>query len=389
MQLTVKLPTVFDARLVRHRGIKTVSVHTAFTHEVPEVSASETSVVFETTTDGVCHDARLFAEFPLTIPRGNTEFAIREYRGRLFRKLSDTRSPGEESVDADPFPDLQHLSPIGKPIRLHFEHRHFALARGLIYKTCPPHARHDDPRNETSAEDIAHIVKERDPESFLTCLRMQQRRLESLVCIDGDIWLETSPPCIMVSVPEPHVFANPQDIVIKTALLPEWHDRRITTRYFPLDDLDGAHAYADELAAVSANGKATVTDYRSFMATPSSSAMDFDPDEEFRNRYLTGLALNYGVCLDVMKMDEQARTEHPVAVAFDEALRDNFVTGERADIASVSEGLLAEIDRIGPLTSSQMVTNLRTGRANRLFSEYARRQLDDDIINIIPTRTPR
>lgn len=391
MQFTVKLPTVFEARLFRHQGTKTVSIHRSLTRDVPEISSSEAPVVFEAAIDMIRHEVALSAEHTLILPRGSKDFALREYDGRLFRKLKDARLSGEDAVDRDPFPFHPHLSPIGKPIRLHYEHRLFALARGLTYKTWPPFDPYADVRNDSSFESISHLIKEPNDESLLTCQRMQARRLDGLICIDGDIWMETSPPCIMVNVSTSHYADNPQDVWIKTAFLPEWHDRRITTRYFPLHDSDGTAAYVEELRSMFTRApRFNVTDLRSYNGPPLSAAMDFDADSEFRHRYLVGLALNYGVCLNVMKLPQDERSEHPVARAFDEALSDNLVTGERADMASIEEPLLAEVDRRGPLWSNQLSSEIAPKRANRLFFEYARRQLDEDeVINIIPTRTPK
>lgn len=391
MQVTVKLPMVFDARLVRHQGTKTVAIHRSLSRDVPEISSSEAPVVFEAQIDIIRHEVTSSAEHPLTLPSGSREFSLREYDGRLFRKLRPAALSGEDAVDSDPFPFHPHLSPIGKPIRLHYENRHFALARGLTYKTWPPFNTYDDARNETSFESITNLIKDLDEESFLDCQRMQERRLDGLLCIDGDIWMETSTPCIMVNVSTSHYADNPQDVWIKTAFLPEWHDRRITTRYFPLHDTDGTNAYVEELRTMFTRApRFNVTDLRSYSESPASSAMDFDAEDEFRHRYLVGLALNYGVCLNVMKMPQNERSEHPVARAFDEALRDNLVTGERADMASIEETLLAEVDRRGPLWSNQLLSEIGSKRGNRLFFEYARRQLDDDeVINLIPTRTPK
>ncbi|MCS4089010.1 hypothetical protein [Rhizobium sp. BK176] len=396
MQVTVKLPTVFEARLERHRGTKTVAVHTPFTRDVPEIQSSEASVVFEADIDMVRHDETLSAEHPLILPRGSNRFTIREHEGRLFRQLKDARLSGEGAVDSDPFPFHPHLSPIGKPIRQHFKNRHFALAKGLTYRTWPAFGRNadlrfdEDVRNLASLESVEHLIKDRDEASFMICQRMQERRLAGLICIDGDIWMETSTPCIMVNMSTSHYADNPQDVWIKTAFLPEWRDRRITTRYFPLHDTDGANAYVEELRAIFNRApRFNVTDLRSYSGPPSSSAMEFDADKEFTHRHLVGLALNYGACLDVMKMPHDERAGDPVARAFYEALGDNLVTGERADMASVADDLLAEIDRREPLWSNQMQSEIGPKRANRLFFDYARRQLDDaEAINIIPMRTP-
>jgi hypothetical protein len=389
MLMTVKLPLVFDAKLVRHHGIKTVAIYKSFTRDVPELSFADAPVVFETTTDGIRHDDRMSAEFPLILPRGGNGFALRQYEGRLFRRLKEAPHTGEDGMDAEPYPDLSNPSPIGKPIRLHYEHRHFALARGLNYKTWPPFKGHDDQRNSTSFEAVEPLVRELDEESFLTCSRMQDRRLDGIIAINGQFWLETSTPCIMVSLTNAYTFANPGSIWIKTAFLPEWHDRRITTRYFPLDEFDGARAYAEDLQAMFGARSGNITDYRSSTETGSSPATEFDAHDEFRQRHLVSLALNYGVCLNVMKLPNHERSDHPVAVAFDEALRDNCVTGERADMDSVADRLVTEVDRIGRLTSGQMLTNIQGESANQAFFDYARRQLDDDVINIIPTRTPK
>ncbi|MBY3155538.1 hypothetical protein HFO56_24745 [Rhizobium laguerreae] len=390
MQVAVKLPTVFDARLVRHKGTKTIAVHTSFSRDIPAVAPSEAPVVFETRVDMVRHDVTSSSEHPLILPRGGNQFAIREHGGRLFRKLNDARLSGETGFDRDPFPFHPHNSPIGKPIRLHYEHRQFALAKGLIYKTWPPFEPHADIRNDTTLESIEHLIKDRDEESFLTCQRMQARRLDGLICIDGEIWMETSTPCTMVNVSTSAYADNPQDVWVKTAFLPEWHDRRISTRYFPLHDTEGVDAYVEQLRSIFARApRFNVTDLRSYREAPASQAMEFDADAEFRHRYLVGLALNYGVCLDAMKVPQDERADHLVARAFDEALRDNFVTGERGDMGSVADDLLAEVDSRGPLWSNQMRSEIASKRANGLFFEYARRQLDgEDVINIIPTRTP-
>lgn len=387
MQVTVKLPTIFEARLLRHKGTKTVAVHSPFSVDIPEISSTEAPVVLEARIDMVRHDNHQSAEHPLIIPPGSKDFAIREYGGRLFRKLTGTS--GEAGFDQDPFPFHPHCSPIGKPIRMHYEHRHFAIGRGLVYKTWPPVDPHADARNTTAYEAIQPLINDIDTDSLATCQRMQARRLDGLLCIDGDVWMETSTPCVMVNMVTSHYADNPQDVWIKTAFLPEWHDRRITTRYFPLHDTDGANAYVEELRAIFSKARRfNVTDYRSYNGPSTSFAMEFDADEDFNRRYMIGLALNYGVCLNVMKVPEDERAGHPVAAAFYEALSDNLVTGERADMGSVAEGLLAEIDRREPLWSNQMLSDIGSKRANRLFFEYARRQLDDgEAINIIPTRT--
>jgi hypothetical protein len=388
MQVTIKLPTIFEAQLFRHRGTKTVAVHSEFSREIPEISPSDAPVVLETRIDMIRHDSHRASEHPLIIPPGSGHFEIREYDGRLFRKLG--LRPGEAGMDADPFPFHDHLSPIGKPIRQHYEHRHFALAKGLTFKTWPAVDPHADARNQTSLDSIQPVIKEIAGDSLRTCQRMQARRLDGLISVDGDVWMETSTPCIMVNMTTSLYADNPQDVWIKTAFLPEWRDRRITTRYFPLHDMDGANAYVEELRSMFARApRFGILDHRSYTGSSTSPAMEFDADEDFRHRYLVGLALNYGVCLDVMKVPQAERVNHPVARAFYEALSDNLVTGERADMDSVADDLLAEVDRLGPLWSSQMLSEIGPKRANRLFFDYARRHLDDaEVINIIPTRTP-
>lgn len=390
MQVTVKLPTIFEARLLRHKDTKTIAVHSEFSRDIPEISLFEAPISLETQIDMVRHNSHQGAEYPLVLPQGSNQFAIREYDGRLFRKLHDRRLSGEAGVDNDPFPFHAHCSPIGKPIRMHYENRHFALARGLVFRTWPPVDPYNDVRNTTSFDSLQPLIKEIDLDSLETCRRMQARRLDGLICIDGDVWMETSTPCIMVNMTTSHYADNPQDVWIKTAFLPEWRDRRITTRYFPLHDTDGANAYVEELRAMFSRAPLfNVTDVRSYSGPSTSSAMDFDADKDFNHRYLVGLALNYGVCLDVIKLSRDERASHPVARAFDEAVGDNLVTGERADMASVADAFLADIDQREPLWSNQMQSEIGSKRANRLFFDYALRQLEDaEAINIIPTRTP-
>jgi hypothetical protein len=120
MRLTVNLPMVFDAQIDRHRGVKTIAVSRSVSRDIPAISATEASVVLKVNTDGIQHYGHM-AEFPLIIPRGSRPIEIREYEGRLFRKLSSDQPREECGLDREAFPDIEQRSPIGKPIKLHFE----------------------------------------------------------------------------------------------------------------------------------------------------------------------------------------------------------------------------------------------------------------------------
>lgn len=384
MQVDIKLPMIFNARLKGHRNMKTIAVHRSVARHLPSISSAEAPIVFEMGEGDIRHDGRTLGS-PLWIQSGREELIIREFNGKLFRKL-DGNFGRKSNIDEDPFPFHFHLSPIGKPLRQHFENRHFVLSRGLTYKTWPAFDPYNDVRNETRYEDLIPTITEYDQASVSTCIQMQERRMDGLLMIDGDVWMETSTPCIKVDIFESYVFEATQAIFIKTAFLPEWHDRTITTRYFPLYDIDGANAYVDELRTVFTRRTVDVIDQRSFKGEPGSAAMDFDAGSEFRERYLRGLAFNCGgFLLDPKNQSSKDQVSDPLALAFDEALRDNMVTMERVTMEPFSEDLV-EFDRKNQFGYNQFLNRIHTKKALSLFKEYAHAQLDGGVINIFPSR---
>ncbi|MBY3151283.1 hypothetical protein HFO56_02640 [Rhizobium laguerreae] len=98
-----------------------------------------------------------------------------------------------------------------------------------------------------------------------------------LLVVDRDLWIETTPPAISVSL---QGYASTARMVMELAHLPTWLDADLDRQYFPLSDHPAALDYAQRATKLTQTGNQPFEDYtheRAFTAE-RSHLLSFDPD---------------------------------------------------------------------------------------------------------------
>jgi hypothetical protein len=236
MRIDIKFPMLFKARTGRHQSDKQFLVSHLQSVDVPEIGAGEAAVVFSC---GIApgHDLRVF-------PKGQERFEIVEWDGKIFRKAGAATSEHWRKFPNDVHGTSLSVSPVNAPLALH--------NKWVLYSAGAYHAEILDPLPATENRDLElfHVVNKKlvhiDTESLATAFTLIERRSEGLLVIDGDLWVETTPPGYLVSPTPKQKGVNTPSVVDSIGLSPCSFDFKLFDRWFPLSDKAAADEYHDE-----------------------------------------------------------------------------------------------------------------------------------------------
>jgi hypothetical protein len=224
--------------------------------------------------------------------------------------------------------------------------------QGLKAKVYPPaypnggNWSHTDLLARNSYSEVIANVSDIDREGLEQGLTRIERQAERLLLVDGQLWMETTPPCILVSI------GNKPKTVSKTlAFVPEAPLPLIDIVSFPLDRADEADEFAPGLAhGQDSTGAWSVSDHTVPYEADDSDHFWFDQGHlETRN-----LALNLTLATHpTVRLHVSARRmpdynvsllggpEHATHNAAMEIVRDaDFVMGECGDITQMVDDII-------------------------------------------------
>jgi hypothetical protein len=330
-----------------------ISMPTVF--DVPEVSAGETNIVFET-------QAQCTAE---TVRRKRL-FRMREYDGTIYRKIGSAnylenlaQAFGNRDAARSPDPGsmisvaLQEVdgNPLASAIRRQHEWQLDKLANGSsnVILAWP---QGDGPEGRERARagadftKIAPTTQHLDREMCAVSERMMEAQMAKLIVIDDELWMASRPPSWRVSVDREGGSWDKVEVRLDLAVAIDGFDPMLARRHFPLDRLEDAKAYALLCAKTNADEREITYTRRHYIvdySAETSGILDFDADAEELAR------LGYAMAMECVrfghraekKMEELGDLRNTLDTAFALTMQTNYVLGEMGDIAPYVEDLCA------------------------------------------------
>lgn len=234
MKTDINLPLAFKATPKRNDYEKTVICAKVTTVDVPEISSAETTEVgrFDTVFPHrlIERDGKLYRH----VGAVGSEAAA-DCFGRAF--TTDVRRDDawtftfEAGNRTDPPPASKALDNL-------VAFRAYASISGRVDETTWPYqaALRGNGENRTRDkfvyEELLGRLAEIDATSFASAIAEQETEAQKLLLVDGDYWIETTPPAIMVSMEGTGRTAR---AVLQIVHLPNWIDRDLSKQYFPFD----------------------------------------------------------------------------------------------------------------------------------------------------------
>jgi hypothetical protein len=202
--------------------------------EVPEISSRETDTVLETAV--LRYDERLGER-------------IVAFQGRTYRSIGPDQDmyafTSLKNVGRPPYVEFGksvNSFAISRPVMEHQARTMFLetldpSTERLWPRQPPQHLLRDMFRFETYSKriDIGRVT------GMDESLALQDKALEGVLCIDGEIWAECGKPCIVVHAEQPGSARGLASIGLTT--LPRWTERSFRNAYFSLDRIDDANDY--------------------------------------------------------------------------------------------------------------------------------------------------
>lgn len=280
MKIDIRYPFRFRALPPRCSGRKDLFVSFLHTADVPEISAREVSTLFEAATETpyrlVEYDGRLFRKLG-RFPDENTSRLL----DRAFQREEERNSPWPftfESGGASP-------RPVSQPLRNHLSHRLYLegdnrakeLEAWPFIPVITGMRGRRVSRNEFRFEDLVGKLADIDGIEFAKGRAEHAAEAAKLLVVEGDLWIETPPPAIGVSM-QGH--ASTARMVMELMHLPNWLDADLDRQYFPLSDHAAALEYAERATKLTYTGTEPFEDYtheRPFTAE-ASHLLSFDGD---------------------------------------------------------------------------------------------------------------
>ncbi|MCS4089451.1 hypothetical protein [Rhizobium sp. BK176] len=355
MRIEAKLPFLTRGQPQRCSAVRDIYVSMPTVFDVPEVSASETNIVFET-------DQQCTAE---TVRRKRV-FRMREYDGTLYRKIAslpvlDHLVEAFGNKDAARLPDpgclismaLQEVdgNPLASALRRQHEWQLDKRANGNsnVVMAWPqgdgPEGR-ERVRGGTDFPKIAPTTEHLNREMCEISQRMIEAKMSKLLVIDDGLWMASRPPSWRVSVDREGGKWDRVDVRLDLAVAIEGFDPMLARRHFPLGRLEEAKAYAALCAKTNADERNITYTRRNYIvdyAAERSELLDFDADAEELAR------IGYAMAMECVrfghraqkKMEELGDLRNALDAAFALTMQTNYVLGEMGDIGPYVEDLCA------------------------------------------------
>lgn len=400
MQLSIKFPVMARALLKGARSEFRMLVSHVHKVDVPSVSARETEVPIRTVVSqnelglfhGMrelrMHDGKLYRYFGIPEQSGKVPEAgfLNEAFGDFWMKRADYIASTQGRFDA-----MSDVNPLSKPIRMIIEDRLDAMMMsGSDHrnKTWPKLVGGGMAReNEELTLDVAmDRVQEVNRDDLEEAFSMHRAQADRLLQIDGELWYETTPPCIAVETWWKSGVAKHATVHVRYRHLPEAMDHAITTTYFPL----AAFAEAKDAAMVlnarfRMAGVRTLTDGFERENLPTFAyadheAFQFDQSEDLVRRTAHALAVNI-LRTAIQRPDKFADVDSEWLSELNGAFATfNPLLGREIDYASRLPALAEAFLSVSPYKSSSMA--MLSYRQLRKAIQYAVEQLDNMPISV-------
>ena len=332
-------------------------VHSA---EVPEVSTSDTDMVLGPVA--LYSDAAGRKVFP----------HLRTFEGRVYRPIGNANGLFDTAFDTDrqgefvlssPLRGGMSRNPLAYPVSSRcawFIEMH-GMSTARNYKLWPESGfagMEKVDRNERSLENSD--LKEINGDDIAAFMRMYEAQAERLLMVDGMCWMETTMPCVEVTLFGPTGAGHPKRVVeVGIGFLPLSLDTARQTTRFPLGMLAEAEDYANELAARFGIPGRNIPDALERITLPADdlSPLAFDQDEEEIHALAAGIASNVVRRAEQHVFHKQHANAPPLfegaALASFETVREDLLASN--DIVGERRGLGERLPEIVELWSSPRV----------------------------------
>ncbi|MBY3432599.1 hypothetical protein HFN89_00230 [Rhizobium laguerreae] len=401
MQLSIKFPVMARALVKGARLESRMLVSHVHKVEVPSVSARETEVPIRTVVSqnelglfhGMrelrMHDGRLYRYLDIHTQFGRvTKGAamLDEAFGDFWMRRADYIASTDGRFDV-----MSDVNPLSKPIRMVIEDRLDAMAMNLSdgrNRTWPklvggaPAVENENLTLDAAMDDVQEVNRDDLEEAFA----MHRAQADRLLLIDGELWYETTPPCIAVETLWRGGVAKNASVHARYRHLPEAMDHAITTVYYPLSAFAEAKDAAREMrarfrmAGVKMLTEAFEKDNLPAFEHGDHPAFQFDQSEDFVQR--TGHALAVNILRTSIQRPEKfgdvdSGWLSKLAAAF---ATFNPLLGRDIDYASRLPALAETFLAVSPYKSSALA--MLSYRQLRKGIEYAVEQLDNMPISV-------
>jgi hypothetical protein len=395
MQLDIKFPIFVRAQPAATRKVdRRFFGSYVYQAEITEISMDETEIGLEEL--GFLNGKRERRVFP----------QLRAYNGRLYRPLGnpeglfedafsrDRFSYGIDYIVTDPPTPGAARRPLAFPIRdwtqWYIDVHGMDTSRN--YKLWPEDARAPLPpvsRNDIdfSTTDFRNV----NSDDLALYMKMFKAQANRLLIIGGKFWMETTKPCLTVTMSGGGEQAK--KVTLDAGFLPLVSPRTSTWMRFPLSSYGEAVTYAEEMKR-SWGGSNDI----GFAETDGMdlSSVIFDPDEEAVHAMALAVGSNlvrrtvqhefHQVHQDSMPLFEGRRLDRFLTIK-DAILSNNDIIGERSDLV----GLLPEImDYWNSLKSPRYVgLGMPPAGISGVMIQQALEMAENTTINLLPSATPR
>ncbi|MCS4089452.1 hypothetical protein [Rhizobium sp. BK176] len=358
MKIDISLPFLTRGKPKRCATERDIYVTMPVTVDVPEVFESETEVAFES-----FERFHIFAD-----PRGGEDemlkvqsgVELRAYDGRLYRKLFDVGSIADAAFhvafddNTDPKgndPDVgistgfgyYGANPLAGALRrqIEWDLEKTSVGDSNVVLAWPNGAgttarlrargNAEFPKVAANIDDIDGALSERS-------MRRIETQSAKLLVIGQDLWVACRPPCWRVSV-------NDYQVTIDLAIAIEGFDPIMSRRYFPLDRLEDARAYAKKCAHANCAHpgiRITPVEYVVDYEAPMPELLEFDADAEELSRIGYALAvecMRYGTGNRKWMDNLPGELRESLFAAYAAAMEADYVQGKMGDVTPYVEDL--------------------------------------------------
>ncbi len=281
MKVTARLPIHVRGTPIRNNGQRDILVSRDSEWEIPEVSASETELAFESfdyVRSIVDEDDPL--KRSLAHERLECHVKAITYDGHLYRRLSHQGEDistmfsrafpggwGDESsvgVGGDisqpgfsfPTAEERRERPISLPVFRQLRwHMLSASAKDTTLQNqetwpqsidAPENERGQyQRRNHVTFEEVLSKIVQYDHAQLEDCMRTHAVHMSNFLIVDGELWMKTRPPVYRVE--RRYESREKGSATVSIVFAPDWHDTRLARAYFSLGARDEAFGYANAL----------------------------------------------------------------------------------------------------------------------------------------------
>jgi hypothetical protein len=407
MQLDIQFPIHIRAKPVRARLVHDVVAAYRHRGEVAEISASETAPVLEAfdayespnakSNDTIARRYRLFDHGGRVYRKVATSDEVKEFGGRAF---SDTwhqaRGGYRDSISFHSH--QQSANAVAAIVQRQVEWDIAAKGRlldGQLFHWPPrPQERRNEEAlaylNRTPFADVLRMVGPFDGADMDKALATYGHQFDKLLAVDGELYMETPPPCYIVQ--SQWRTGRTTCVMVHIGHLQEDFGTQLDRVCFPLERREEALAYAGRLAEIASadpNDRRAVEIVDRSVAFSAEKHAAFDLDHkvvEVRN------LLHRFACSNVRSIDNTdeghvAGWMTPKLAAVRETSADaigaaDFARGTFADIAPFAEDILTTWKKCRRPSYNFWITGKRREMAD-LLTDRVREHLRDAPISVL------